>query len=191
APFAGQDKIFIERTLQRSRIGNAQHRVGPLNVVSGSETRLGLTRNDQAVVQIAANSQVERPVSLGDRILQVKGQLFYIRMTAKWIQGTAGTRTEIVGRRSRPGQVVTTQQRNEGSGSKRVVNCIGLQARPVALRWIVEPRVANKYRSAAGIQTRRIQRRIDDPEIEILGKKRLLIRSSQLKVIDPLHVGNI
>src|SRR5208337_5582186 len=91
APFAGQDKIFIERTLQRSRIGNAQHRVGPLNVVSGSETRLGLTRNDQAVVQIAANSQVERPVSLGDRILQVKGQLFYIRMTAKWIQGTAGT----------------------------------------------------------------------------------------------------
>src|ERR1039458_2564274 len=143
---------------------------------------------------MAANSQVERPVSLGNRILQIEGKLLYIRMSVKWIQGTARTGTAIVGRRSRPGQVVAAQQGNEvGIGSKgcRIQRLVGRRRRRRALGGSVEPRVADKGRNAVCIQARRVQRRIDDPEIEILGEKRVLIRSSQLKVIDPLHVRNI
>ena len=60
-----------------------------------------------------------------------------------------------------------------------------------ALRRVVESRVADKYRNAIRIHARRVECRINDAEIEILGEKRLLIRSSQLKVIDTLHIGNI
>src|SRR6266849_9131755 len=112
-------------------------------------------------------------------------------MAAKWKQSTAGTSAVIVGRRSRSGQVVAAQQWVERNGSKRILDCIGLQARPVALRWIVEPRVAHKYRSAVCIQTRRVERRIDDSEIEMLGKKCLLVRNSELHVINALNVRQI
>src|SRR5437660_1175917 len=114
-------------------------------------------------------------------------------MAAKWKQGAARTGTAIVGRRSRPGQVVAAQQWGEaGIDLERcgIESLVGGRRGP-ALRRVVEPRVANKYRDAVCIHTRRVDGRIDDSEIEMFGEKCLLIRSSELNVIDALHVGEI
>ena len=62
---------------------------------------------------------------------------------------------------------------------------LGSQARPATLRWIVEPSVANKYRDAVGIQARRVECRIDDSQIEMLGEKRLLVRNSSFTLLIP------
>src|ERR1700686_5064882 len=114
-------------------------------------------------------------------------------MSAKWKQGTARAGTSIIGRRSRPRQIVAAEQRGEAPIlSKRcgIKTLVGRRRRP-ALRRVVEPRVADKYRDAVCIQTRRVNRRIDDSEIEMFGQKCLLIRSSELNVINALHVGEI
>src|ERR1700730_12694598 len=114
-------------------------------------------------------------------------------MAAKWKQGAGRTCTTIVGRRSRPGQVVAAQQ--WGKAGIDLERC-GIQAlvggrRCPALRCVVEPRVANKYRDAVSVQARRVDCWIDDSEIEMFGQKCLLIRSSELNVINALHVGEI
>src|SRR6202035_959134 len=110
-------------------------------------------------------------------------------MAAKWKQGAASTGTTIVGRRSRPGQVVASQQWGKAPIlSKRcgIQSLVGRRRGP-ALRRGGEPRVANEYRDAVCIYTRRINRRIDNSEIEVFGKKCLLIRSSELNVIHAFH----
>src|SRR6266436_10428566 len=114
-------------------------------------------------------------------------------MAAKWKQGAGRAGTTIVGRRGRPGQVVAAQSWGEtGIDLERcgIEGLVGGRRGP-ALRRVVEPRVANKYRDAICIQARRVNRRIDDSEIEMFGEKCLLIRSSELNVINPLHVGEI
>src|ERR1700687_5318944 len=114
-------------------------------------------------------------------------------MAAKWKQGAARTGTAIVGGRSRTRQVVAAEQRGEAPIlSKRCgIKSLVCRRRGPALRRVVEPRVANKYRDAVCIQTRRVDCWIDDSEIEMFGKKCLLIRSSELNVINAFHVGEI
>src|SRR6202158_2844325 len=114
-------------------------------------------------------------------------------MAAKWKQGAARTGTAIVGGRSRTRQVVAAEQRGEAPIlSKRCgIKSLVCRRRGPALRCVVEPRVANKYRDAVCVQTRRVDRRIDDSEIEMFGQKRLLIRNSKLNVVHALHVGQI
>src|SRR6266446_4487896 len=114
-------------------------------------------------------------------------------MAAKWKQGAGRDSTTSIGRRGRPGQVIAAEQwckahiLSKRCGIKRLV----CRRRGPALRRVVEPRVANKYRDAICIQARRVNRRIDASEIEMFGEKCLLIRSSELNVINPLHVGEI
>src|ERR1700686_669257 len=114
-------------------------------------------------------------------------------MSAKWKQGTARAGTSIIGRRSRPRQIVAAEQRGEAPIlSKRcgIKTLVGRRRGP-ALRRVVEPRVANKYRDEVRIQAWRVDRRIDNSEIEMFGQKCLLIRNSELNVINTLHVGEI
>src|SRR5882762_2719283 len=114
-------------------------------------------------------------------------------MAAKWKQGTARTGTAIVGRRSRPGQVVTAQQWIKCSDIRIVETVIFLQSKAAALRWIIGSgrTTAKPCRITVGIQAGRVERWIDDSEIEMFGQKRLLIRYSELNVINALHVGEI
>src|SRR5260221_13911443 len=114
-------------------------------------------------------------------------------MATKWKQGTARTGTAIIGRRSRPGQVVAAQQWGKaGIDLERCrIQSLAGRRRCPALRRVVEPRVADKYRDAVSVQARRVERWIDDSEIEPFGEKRLLVRDSELDVINALHVGHI
>src|SRR5260221_6357050 len=114
-------------------------------------------------------------------------------MATKWKQGTARTGTAIIGRRSRPGQVVAAQQ--WGKAGIDLERC-GIQSlagrrRCPALRRVVEPRVADKYRDAVSVQARRVERWIDNAKVEMLSQKCLLISNSKLNVVDALHVREI
>src|ERR1700674_878098 len=114
-------------------------------------------------------------------------------MAAKWKQRAACTGTAIIGRRSRPRQVVAAQQWGEaGIDLERcgIQSLVGGRRCP-ALRCVVEPRIADKYGGAVGVQAGRVERWIDDSEIEMFGQKRLLIRNSELNVINALHVGEV
>src|SRR6267143_1173539 len=114
-------------------------------------------------------------------------------MAAKWKQGTARTGTTIVGRRSRSGQVVTAQQWIKRRDIRIVETVIFLEAKAAALRRIIGSgrTTAKPCRITAGIEARRVERWIDDSEIETFGEKCLLVRNSQLNVIDALYVGQI
>src|SRR6266481_8155792 len=114
-------------------------------------------------------------------------------MTAKWEQCAGRTGAAIIGRGSRPSQVVAAQQWGEAtilSKGRWIQSLVGRRRGP-ALGWVVEPRVANEYGDAVCIQARGVDRRIDDSEIEMFGEKCLLIRDSELNVVNALHVGQI
>src|SRR6202142_3531354 len=95
ASFAGQHQVFIEWTLQGSCVGNAEHGVAPLDVVSNAQARLDLMSGDQSVVNITTKSEIESPVSLGDLVLDVEGELLHVSMAVEWEQGAAGTRAIV------------------------------------------------------------------------------------------------
>ena len=61
----------LERRLHRSRVGDTQDRVGRLDVVGKAKSRFNLTLSRETVVQIAAKTQIERPVPLRDGVLNV------------------------------------------------------------------------------------------------------------------------
>src|SRR5579863_1803203 len=55
---AGNHQIFVEGGLQRSRIGNTQHRICFFDVVSDPGSRFRLTGDGKSVVEISTNSEV-------------------------------------------------------------------------------------------------------------------------------------
>src|ERR1700716_3013726 len=114
-------------------------------------------------------------------------------MAAKWKQVTASTGTAIVGRRTRPSEVVAAQQWIECGDIRIVETVIFLQSKAAALRWIIGSgrTTAKPCRITIGVQAGRVERWIDHSEIEMFGQKRLLIRNSELNVINALHVGKI
>ena len=123
----------------------------------------------QAVVEVAANSEVEIPASRGDRILNVQGQLFDVGVAVERIQASSA------------GQIEGQQQRVK-----------------VRIRRISKARALRRaghrgtgVRSAIGIQAHRVEGWIDDAEVVVLVQKRLLVGDACLKVVDALHVGEI
>src|SRR5580698_2478864 len=72
ASLAGQYEIFIERRFQGARIGNAKNGIGLLDAVGSAKTRLRLTGYCQAVIQIAADAQIEKPVASLDLVLDIQ-----------------------------------------------------------------------------------------------------------------------
>ena len=112
---AGKDQIFIEGRFQRARIGNSKNRVGLLDVVSDPETRLGLPRDGETVVQIAAYAEIQRPVSLGDCVPHVESKFLHVGVAVEGVQPSAA------------GQVVGQQDWIE-IGIKRSAGAFGLAA---------------------------------------------------------------
>src|SRR5215471_18008688 len=68
---AGQDQVFVERRFKRPSVGNTKDGMAWLDVVGDAQARLGLRRVADPVVNVAANSQVERPVFPADCVLDV------------------------------------------------------------------------------------------------------------------------
>ena len=64
ASAARQHQVLIEGRLQCARIGDAQHGRRGLDVIGNADAGLRLLRRRQAVVHIAAQSQVEEPVGV-------------------------------------------------------------------------------------------------------------------------------
>src|ERR1700716_1056409 len=71
---AGKDQVLIEGGFQQTRIGNAKDCVRLLHIVGDSEARLGFFVRREAVVQVAAQTQIHGPISLGDCVLHVEGE---------------------------------------------------------------------------------------------------------------------
>ena len=63
ASSAGKHQILIERRFESAGIGSPQYGVGWLDVVGDSDARLRLGGLGDAVVDIAANSQIEESSS--------------------------------------------------------------------------------------------------------------------------------
>ena len=80
---AGQHQVFVERSFQHPRVGNAKHRVGLLHVVGDAQAGLGFAMGCQPVVEIAAQAEVERPASLGDRVLHIESKLFDVGVSVE------------------------------------------------------------------------------------------------------------
>src|SRR6202041_1294138 len=59
ATLAREHEIFVERRLQGPGIRDAQHSVGGLHAVGNTQARLRLSGAGQAVVQVAAYSQIK------------------------------------------------------------------------------------------------------------------------------------
>ena len=80
---AGEHQIFVKGGLECAGVGNPQNGVGGLDVVGRAEARLRFPVRGEAVVEVAAQTEIERPASFGDRVLKVDAELFDIGMTAK------------------------------------------------------------------------------------------------------------
>src|SRR6202012_3834845 len=105
--------------------------------------RLRLAGRRQASVQITAYSQVERPIALGDRILQVQRKLLYVGVPVKREQA------------ARREQAAPARQVDSGQNSARRSRN-GLPGRVYA-------------RCAVGVCGVLNQSWIDDPEFVVLG----------------------
>src|SRR5271163_3521954 len=113
---AGEDQVFVERSLQGAGVGSAQNGVGFFDVVGNTEARLGLRAVGQAFIDIAADAEVERPIFQSDGILHVHGELLHVRVARETILGGGGlARGAAVARRQRggAGQVVAAEQRDK------------------------------------------------------------------------------
>ena len=71
---AREHEIFVERSFEHACIRNSQHRSAGFDVVSDTQTRPRLTGTGDAVVDVAANSEVERPVLQRDCVLKIQGK---------------------------------------------------------------------------------------------------------------------
>ena len=74
AALTGEDEVLVERCLECARIGDAKHRAGGLDGVSGAEARLGLRCAGEAVVDVAADAEVQVPVAGFDLVLRCRGR---------------------------------------------------------------------------------------------------------------------
>jgi hypothetical protein len=69
AAFAGEDEVFVEGRFEGAGVGGAQDGAGLLDVVGEADARLGLAGDGEAVVEVAANAEVEEPVAGLDLVL--------------------------------------------------------------------------------------------------------------------------
>src|SRR5579864_4590555 len=113
----------------------------------------------QPVVKIAAQAQIEAPVSSADRVLDVERSLFDVGMSAEGKQRAGAGGAAVGGGRNRPGEVEATQK-----GQERDVR---LKSCTRALRRITESR----HWRARGIEARSVKPGIDDAQTVVLVQK--------------------
>src|ERR1700722_1395338 len=96
---ARKDKVFIERSLQRTGIRNSQHRAGFLDVVRYAQPGFGLARDRKTVVDIAAHAQIQRPVSLCNVIPHIQREFLHIGVAVKVVETPAAG--QVIGQQNR------------------------------------------------------------------------------------------
>ena len=89
ASLARQHQVLVERSLHGAGIGNAQDRVGRLDIVGDAQARLGLRGAGDAVVFVEAQPEIEGPVVDGDGVLDVESEFLDVGMavdscTGRW-----------------------------------------------------------------------------------------------------------
>ena len=90
AAFAGQNQVFVKGCLKYPRVGNSQHRIRRLDVIRYPQPRFRLLCGHQSVVEIAANTEVERQVALRNRVLQIQRQFLHVGVAAEKVIIPAG-----------------------------------------------------------------------------------------------------
>ena len=80
---AREDQVFIEGRFENTRIGNAKHAAGFLEVVRHAHAGLRLPIVDDAAVHVGARANVERPMAFGDLVLQIGSDFLYVRVAVK------------------------------------------------------------------------------------------------------------
>ena len=139
----------------------------------------------QTIVQVAADAEVERPVSPRDRILDVESEFFHVCVSVKCEQPSSAR------------QVKWQQDRVERRELWRVRR-VRIHRRDVfressgrALGRVGEP-LNRDVRIGSGTerQARRVESGINNPQVVVLVQKCLLVGDARLDVVDALHVGN-
>lgn len=82
AAFTGDHEILVKGSLEGSRVRGAQYSPSSLDVVGGSRARVRLSSHTEAVVKIAANTDVEVPVPCFDLVLN--GFAVALPMSTVW-----------------------------------------------------------------------------------------------------------
>src|SRR6185437_16871966 len=77
---AGDDQVLVERSFQFARVGSPQDSVGAFYIVRKPDSRLGFIMSGKPVVEVAAQSEVDRPISFAYGVLRVQRELLYIGM---------------------------------------------------------------------------------------------------------------
>src|SRR5580704_1860335 len=92
---AGNDQILIEGAFHRACIGNTEHRIGRLNVVSNAEAGFRLRGMADPSIKVPANSKIEGPIPFGDGVLDEEPNFFYVRVSMKMEELTGRVRQWI------------------------------------------------------------------------------------------------
>ena len=77
---AGKDQVLVEGSFEHARVGDAQNRVGLLDVVGDAQAGFGFPVGAEAVIEVAAQAEIERPVPFGDRVLPYRAS----SLTSVW-----------------------------------------------------------------------------------------------------------
>ncbi len=63
AALAGEDEVLVEGGFEGARVGDAQDGVGSVDGVGDADAGFGLAGDGEAVVEIAADAEVDEPVA--------------------------------------------------------------------------------------------------------------------------------
>ena len=179
ASVAGQDQVLVKRRFQDAGVRKPQHRVGALEIVCDPHARLGLAVNGDAIVEIAAQPEVEHPILYRNGVLSEQGQFFDIRVTTEGVQA----HWSDSGNHRRPAVAPFGSSRSRPSrGTKAGFAWSGA----VAIRRIGQRRVG--VGTSVRVKANRVKGGIDDPEGVVFRQKGVLEVDSRLQVVDAFHV---
>ena len=116
----------------------------------------------QAVVEITAKAKIERPVSLGDRVLDVEGEFLDVGVAVEGVQASAAGLREVVRKQ------VLCRERQE------------LRRAYKARETVAHPTERRRGKSGSTM-----------PSVSFSVEECLLVGDARLQVVDALHVGNI
>ena len=86
ASVAGEHQVFVERRFQGAGVGSAQHGIARLDVVRDAQARFGLAGAGDAVVDVAAKTEIEAPVLERDGVLDVQAEFVDVGVAADSVQ---------------------------------------------------------------------------------------------------------
>jgi hypothetical protein len=82
-PETSDDQVFVEGSFQNPGVGNPQHGVRRLNVVGYTQSKFDLAVLTDTAVDIAAHTEVERPIARSDCVLQIERHFLDVGVAMK------------------------------------------------------------------------------------------------------------